>query len=54
MATIFSAELADAQTAYLGLLAEIEKHHQKYKRVEKLVEIGASSLHAKARRATHL
>jgi RND family efflux transporter MFP subunit len=43
LATIFSTELADAQTAYLGMLAEIEKHHQKYKRAEKLVEIGASS-----------
>jgi RND family efflux transporter MFP subunit len=43
LATIFSTELADAQTAYLGMLAEIEKHHQKYKRAEKLVEIGAAS-----------
>src|SRR5215813_7778800 len=43
LATIFSAELADAQTAYLSMLAEIERHHQKYKRAEKLVEIGAAS-----------
>jgi len=43
LATIFSTELADAQTAYLSILAEIEKHHQKYKRAEKLVEIGAAS-----------
>src|SRR6266511_1573140 len=43
LATIFSTDLADAQTAYLGMLAEIEKHHQKYKRAEKLVEIGAAS-----------
>jgi RND family efflux transporter MFP subunit len=43
LATIFSTELADAQTAYLGMLAEIERHHQKYKRAEKLVEIGAAS-----------
>jgi membrane fusion protein, heavy metal efflux system len=43
LATIFSTELADAQTSYLGMLAEIEKHHQKYKRAEKLVEIGAAS-----------
>ncbi len=43
LATIFSTELADAQTAYLSMLAEIEKHHQKYKRAEKLVEIGAAS-----------
>jgi RND family efflux transporter MFP subunit len=43
LATIFSTELADAQTAYLSMLAEIEKHHQKYRRAEKLVEIGAAS-----------
>jgi len=43
LATVFSTELADAQTAYLGMLAEIERHHQKYKRAEKLVEIGAAS-----------
>src|SRR5262245_42967328 len=43
LATIFSTELADAQTAYLSMLAEIERHHQKYKRAEKLVEIGAAS-----------
>jgi RND family efflux transporter MFP subunit len=43
LATIFSTELADAQTAYLGMLAEIERRHQKYQRAEKLVEIGASS-----------
>jgi len=43
LATIFSTELADAQTAYLSLLAEIEKHHHRYKRAEQLVEIGAIS-----------
>ena len=43
LATIFSTELADAQTSYLSMLAEIEKHHQKYTRAEKLVEIGAAS-----------
>jgi len=43
LATVFSAELAEAQMSYLGMLAEIEKHHQKYQRAEKLVEIGASS-----------
>ncbi|MBO0726973.1 MAG: efflux RND transporter periplasmic adaptor subunit [Blastocatellia bacterium] len=43
LATIFSTELADAQTAYLSMLAEIESHHQKYRRTEKLVEIGAAS-----------
>lgn len=35
--------MADAQTAYLSLLAEIEKHHHRYKRAEQLVEIGAIS-----------
>jgi multidrug efflux pump subunit AcrA (membrane-fusion protein) len=43
LATIFSTELGDAQTAYLSMLAEIERHHQKYRRTEKLVEIGAAS-----------
>ncbi|HEU0172844.1 MAG TPA: efflux RND transporter periplasmic adaptor subunit [Blastocatellia bacterium] len=43
LATIFSTELVDAQTAYLSMLAEIERHHQKYRRAEKLVEIGAAS-----------
>lgn len=43
LATIFSTELADAQTAYLSMLAEIERHHQRYKRAEQLVEIGATS-----------
>jgi membrane fusion protein, heavy metal efflux system len=43
LATIFSTDLADAQTAYLSMLAEIEKHHQHYNRTVKLVEIGAAS-----------
>ncbi len=43
LATIFSTELADAQTTYLSMLAEIEKHHHRYKRAEQLVEIGAIS-----------
>ncbi len=43
LATLFSTELADAQTAYLSMLAEIERHHQRYKRAEQLVEIGAAS-----------
>ncbi len=43
LATIFSTELADAQTAYLSMLAELEKHHQRHKRAEQLVEIGAAS-----------
>ncbi len=43
LATIFSTELADAQTAYLSMLAEIERHHQHYNRMAQLVEIGAAS-----------
>jgi len=43
LATIFSVELADAQMAYLGMQAEIERHHHRYKRAEQLVEIGAAS-----------
>jgi RND family efflux transporter MFP subunit len=43
LATIFSTELAEAQTAYLSMLAEIERHHHRYKRAEQLVEIGAIS-----------
>jgi RND family efflux transporter MFP subunit len=43
LATIFSAELADAQMAYLSMLAEIERHHQHYNRTAQLVEIGAAS-----------
>jgi membrane fusion protein, heavy metal efflux system len=43
LATIFSTELADAQTAYLSMLAELERHHQLHKRAAQLVEIGATS-----------
>jgi RND family efflux transporter MFP subunit len=43
LATIFSTDLAEAQTAYLSLLAEIERHHQHYNRTAQLVEIGAAS-----------
>lgn len=43
IATIFSTDLADAQTAYLSMLAEIEQHHQRYNRAAQLVEIGATS-----------
>ncbi|MCG3160119.1 MAG: Multidrug resistance protein MdtA [Acidobacteria bacterium] len=43
LATIFSTEVADAQTAYLSMLAEIERHHHHYNRMAQLVEIGAAS-----------
>jgi len=43
LAAIFSTELADAQTAYLSMQAEIERQRLRYKRAEQLVEIGAAS-----------
>jgi len=43
LATIFSTELADAQAAYLKMQAEIERHHQHYRRTVELVELGAAS-----------
>jgi RND family efflux transporter MFP subunit len=43
LATIFSSELADAQAAYLKVLAEVEEHHQHHRRETELVEIGAAS-----------
>lgn len=43
MATIFSTDLVDGQTALLSVLAEIEQHDQRYNRTSQLVEIGAAS-----------
>jgi cobalt-zinc-cadmium efflux system membrane fusion protein len=43
LATIFSAELAEAQTKYLSAKAMVEADHQKLERTEQLVEIGAAS-----------
>ena len=43
LAVIFSTELADAQADYLKMQAEIERHHQHYRRTVELVEIGAAS-----------
>ncbi|MEO6723929.1 MAG: efflux RND transporter periplasmic adaptor subunit [Blastocatellia bacterium] len=43
LAVIFSTELADAQAEYLKMQAELEKHHQRFRRTEQLVEIGAAS-----------
>jgi RND family efflux transporter MFP subunit len=43
LAVIFSTELSEAQSEYLKMLAEIEKHHQNYRRTAELVEIGAAS-----------
>lgn len=43
LAIIFSDELAEAQSNYLKMLAEVEQHQQRYRRTGELVEIGASS-----------
>jgi len=43
LATLFSTELSEAQTAYLSMQAEIEKHHKRYHRATELVEMGAIS-----------
>jgi membrane fusion protein, heavy metal efflux system len=43
LATIFSAELAEAQTKYLSAKAMVEADHQKLERTKQLVEIGAAS-----------
>lgn len=51
MATIFSAELADAEAAYLKVAAEVEEHHLHHGRTTELVELGASS-HEELEQAT--
>lgn len=43
LATIFSAELAEAQTKYLSMQAMLAADHQKLQRTRQLVEIGAAS-----------
>jgi cobalt-zinc-cadmium efflux system membrane fusion protein len=43
MAVIFSTELADAETGYLAMSAELEADHKKLERTEKLVKLGAAS-----------
>ncbi|HXG93981.1 MAG TPA: efflux RND transporter periplasmic adaptor subunit [Blastocatellia bacterium] len=43
LAALFSTELADAQSDYLKMLAEVEEHHQHHRRTTELVEIGAAS-----------
>ena len=43
LATIFSADLANAQGEYLKLIAEHDQHEREHHRTEQLVEIGASS-----------
>jgi len=41
--TLFSAELADAQTKYLSMVAMLGADHRKLERTQQLVEIGAAS-----------
>lgn len=43
LATLFSAELAEAQTKYLSMTAMIEADQKKLQRTQQLVEIGAAS-----------
>ncbi len=43
LATLFSTDLSEAQTVYLSMQAEIEKHHKHYHRATELVEMGAIS-----------
>lgn len=41
--TLFSSELADAQTRYLSMTAMLEADHKKLERTEQLAKIGAAS-----------
>jgi RND family efflux transporter MFP subunit len=43
IAVVSSNDLAEAQTKYLTVLAELDEHHKHHARTEKLVEIGAAS-----------
>jgi cobalt-zinc-cadmium efflux system membrane fusion protein len=43
LATLFSVELADAQTKYLSMRAMLEADHQRRERTRELVDIGAAS-----------
>ena len=43
LATLFSAELADAQTKYLSMAAMVDADHKKLERTQELVGIGAAS-----------
>ncbi len=43
LATLFSTDLADAQTRYLSMTAGLEADHKKLERTQKLVAIGAVS-----------
>jgi cobalt-zinc-cadmium efflux system membrane fusion protein len=43
LAEVFSSELADAQTRYVGARAELGAHERELQRTQRLVEIGAAS-----------
>lgn len=43
LATVFSGELADAQTKFLSMTAMLEADHRKLRRTQELAEIGAAS-----------
>ena len=43
MAVIFSSDLADAETGYLAMLAELEADHKKLERTQNLLKLGAAS-----------
>jgi RND family efflux transporter MFP subunit len=43
IAVVSSNDLADAQSKYLSVVAELEEHHKHHARTEKLVAIGAAS-----------
>src|SRR3954463_888157 len=43
MATIFSPDLAEAETRFVSARAELDAHERELQRTEKLVEIGAAS-----------
>jgi RND family efflux transporter MFP subunit len=43
MAQIFSRELAEAQSEYLGMVAQLEAEHKKLQRTQELLGLGAAS-----------
>jgi membrane fusion protein, heavy metal efflux system len=43
MAVIFSSDLADAETAYLVMLAELDAEHKKLERTQILLKLGSAS-----------
>jgi RND family efflux transporter MFP subunit len=43
IAQVYSPELAEAQTTYVSMQAELQAHEQRLRRTERLIEIGAAS-----------